>query len=45
MDAWEHAYYLQYQNKRPDYVEALWNIVDWGDVGAKFERARASSAQ
>ena len=45
MDAWEHAYYLQYQNKRPDYVEALWHIVDWGDVGAKFERARSSSAQ
>ena len=45
MDTWEHAYYLQYQNKRPDYVEALWHIVDWGDVGAKFERARSSSAQ
>ena len=43
MDAWEHAYYLQYENKRPDYVEAIWNIVDWSDVATKFERARNSA--
>jgi Fe-Mn family superoxide dismutase len=40
-DAWEHAYYLQYQNKRADYVDALWNIVNWADVAARFERVRS----
>ncbi|HWC68589.1 MAG TPA: superoxide dismutase [Acidimicrobiales bacterium] len=35
-DAWEHAYYLQYANVRADFVEALWNIVDWGDVDRRF---------
>ena len=45
MDAWEHAYYLQYRNKRPDYVEALWNIVDWSDVATKFEVARRSTME
>jgi Fe-Mn family superoxide dismutase len=39
-DAWEHAYYLQYRNVRGDYVEALWNIVNWADVGKRFEAAR-----
>ncbi|QFG22689.1 superoxide dismutase [Actinomadura sp. WMMB 499] len=41
-DAWEHAYYLQYRNVRPDYVEKLWSLVNWTDVTARFDRARAS---
>jgi superoxide dismutase, Fe-Mn family len=45
LDAWEHAYYLQYRNKRPDYVEAMWNIVDWSDVARRFEIARSTSLQ
>jgi Fe-Mn family superoxide dismutase len=40
IDAWEHAYYLQYENRRADYVEAIWNVLDWSDVDARFERAR-----
>ena len=39
-DAWEHAYYLQYQNVRPDYVEKLWDLVNWADVTARYEAAR-----
>ena len=42
-DAWEHAYYLQYLNVRADFVAALWEIVNWSDVAARFERARALS--
>ena len=40
-DAWEHAYYLQYKNVRPDYVSQLWKLVNWQDVSARFDAARA----
>ena len=39
-DAWEHAYYLQYKNVRPDYVTKLWDIVNWQDVATRFDAAR-----
>ena len=41
VDVWEHAYYLQYKNARPDYLDAIWKVINWDEVAVRFMEAES----
>lgn len=41
IDVWEHAYYLKYQNKRADYLTAIWNVINWDEVAKRYAEAKS----
>lgn len=43
IDAWEHAFYLQYQNRKTEYVDAIWNVINWSDIAERLRRARQTT--